>query len=95
MISHGVGVSSVYKSIWLIVDAINSCSAFRIKFPTCHRKQREIAEDFRDKSSVGFDNCTEAVDGILIWKNKPSKHILAKAGLGASIFLWKEKMLWT
>ena len=34
------------------------------------------------KSSLGFDNCVSAVDGLFIRTNKPSKHVLADAGLG-------------
>ena len=55
MMSHGIGMTDVYKSIWLIVDAVNRCPAFRIVFPTCHQQQREIAEGFFLKLWVDFD----------------------------------------
>ena len=91
MVIHGVGMTDVYKSIWLIVDAVNLCPSFRIVFPTCHEQQKNIAEGFRAKSWVDFDNCVGAVDGILIWMNKPSSHILKKAGLGVKKFFCGRK----
>ena len=72
MSSHGVGYSDVYRSIWLIVDAINLCPDLSISFPS-HSKQRVFAREFEKKSSVGFNNCIGCIDGILIWTNKPSK----------------------
>ena len=86
MVSHGVGYADVYKSIWLIVDAINMCPEFKISFPTSHANQSEIAAGFAAKSAVGFDNCAGAVNGVLIWTKKPSKHVLDEAGLGAKKF---------
>ena len=33
MISHGVSHSSVFESLWQVVDAINMCEALKISFP--------------------------------------------------------------
>ena len=86
MSSHGVGFADVYKSVWLIVDAINQCLHFKISYRTCHQEQREIAAGFRAKSWVGFDNCAGAVDGMLVWTSKPTKTVLKKANLGPKKF---------
>ena len=82
MSSHGVGYCDVYRSIWMIVDMINTCPNLSIKFPS-RFKQREFAREFETKSSVGFNNCVGCIDGILIWTNKPSKLYLSTAKLGA------------
>ena len=82
MSSHGVGYTDVYRSVWSIVDAINRCPYFQISHPTCHQKQKEIASGFRLKSWVGLDNSAGAIDGMLIWTNKPSQKVLEKAKLG-------------
>ena len=86
MSSHGVSMTEVYRSIWMIVDSINQCPTLKIDFPTCHKKQRLIADGFAQKSSVGFDNCVGCVDGMLVWTNKPSKSVLKTAQLGAKKF---------
>jgi hypothetical protein len=35
-------------------------------------QQLEIARGFEKKSTIGINNCVGAIDGILIWTNKPS-----------------------
>ena len=39
---HGVHYLEVYKSVWLVVDAINQCPQLQIRFPTDHEEQRTI-----------------------------------------------------
>ena len=70
---HGVHPGQVYKSLWMIVDAINNTAALDIVFPTSHEKQREMAAQFADRSKCGFNNCVAAKDGMLVWTNKPSE----------------------
>jgi len=70
---HGVHPCEVYKSLWLIVDAINNTTALDIVFPSSHDEQREMARQFADKSKCGFNNCVAAKDGMLVWTNKPSE----------------------
>ena len=47
MISHGVSLSSVYNSVWQVVDAVNACEDLVIEFPTDHEAQKDIAEGFK------------------------------------------------
>ena len=61
MQTYRVAFSEVYKSIWKIVDAINACKKLTIKFPN-YDEQKVIAEGFKMKSWVNFNNCTSFID---------------------------------
>ena len=65
--------TSVFVSVWVVVDSIKSTEDFNIEYPSSHEDQMRIARAFEQKSKVGFDNCVGAVDGILIWMHKPSE----------------------
>lgn len=73
MALFGLSESSFYASISMVVDAVNTCSAFQLRYPSCQQRQREIAQGFLKKSKAGFSCCAGAIDGLLIWINKPSK----------------------
>ena len=47
MSSHGIIYNDVYIIVWGMVDAINLCPKLAIKFPTCYKKQKEIACYFK------------------------------------------------
>jgi hypothetical protein len=57
----------------MVVDAIHVTGELDIKFPTSHIEQEQLAVEFKAKSSCGFWNCVGAVDGMLVWTNKPSE----------------------
>ena len=44
-------------------------------------EQRRIAADFERVSGVGFDNCTGAIDRVLIWIQKPSLREAKRVGV--------------
>jgi hypothetical protein len=67
MTTYGISHTDTINSFWFVVDAINKHPAFKIAYPTDHDKQRSIAAGFLEVSSAGFDCCTGAIDGILIW----------------------------
>lgn len=71
-IVHGISHSAVYESVWIVLDAINQHSDLRIRFPESHEEQRRIALEFKKKSSAGFDCCVGAIDGLLVWIEKPN-----------------------
>ncbi len=73
MINFGIGFSDIFVSVWSDVMAVNHLKEFYISYPESHEKQREIATFFCEASGVGFDNCTGAIDGILIWTHMPSE----------------------
>ena len=91
MAKYGVSHSSVFDSIWIVVESVNSLSSFHISYPSAHEKQESIAKGFRDASKVKFDCCAGAIDGILIWMHKPSMKQADKAGVGQKKFLCGRK----
>ena len=72
MVNYGIGFTDVLVSVWSVVMALNHFPDFYICYPNSEIKQREIAQEFFNASSVGFDNCAGAIDGILIWTHMPS-----------------------
>jgi hypothetical protein len=85
-VMHGISHSSVYESAWMVLDAINQCSGLRFTFPPSHAEQRFIAREFAKKSSAGFDCCVGAIDGILIWIEKPTIQDCEIANCGETKF---------
>ena len=91
MVKYGVSHTSVFESVWIVVESVNSLSAFDISYPSCPEVQRNIASGFRDASRVKFDCCAGAIDGILIWMHKPSQKEADNAGVGQKKFLCGRK----
>ena len=77
---HGVGIRDVYRSVWIVVDAVHKCPDLAIKFPVNHDDQKHIAAEFKAISRAGFDNCVGAIDGMLIWTLKPTTVQAGDAG---------------
>ena len=63
---HRVSSAEVYHSVQKVTDAVHKTLALNIDFPTYHIKQKEIAQGFKQVSTVGFDNCGGCADGLLI-----------------------------
>jgi hypothetical protein len=72
VVTHGISYTSVFTSIWGVVDVINNHPHLKIQFPN-HKQQKTISEGFKSMSGAGFDTVIGAIDGILIWVLKPSK----------------------
>ena len=66
-ISHGIGKTDVYCSVWAVVHAANNCTKLQFCFPTTVEECTEVASEFIFRSKAGFDNCTGCIDGMLIW----------------------------
>ena len=71
MSSHGIGRSTIYDSIWKVVDSVNESTDLSFNennspFPTMS-EQEEIAAGFGEKSQAGFTNVVGAIDGMLVW----------------------------
>ncbi len=75
MVAYCVGYTEVLKSVWIVVEAVNSCPAFIISYPDSLDKQKQIAAEFQAARTPGIMNCAGAIDGILIWILKPSEEI--------------------
>ena len=70
ILTHGMGRSTIYQSIWGIVDVINqsddlALNADSAPFPSI-AEQEDIAAGFLEKSRVGFDNVIGAIDALLV-----------------------------
>lgn len=88
---HGVSHSEVFRSIWRVVDAILACEELSFEFPSDHNKQRQLAGGFQRKSQPQFDCCVAAIDGMLLWMEKPSPGECDRAGCGAKKFFCGRK----
>lgn len=62
-----ISYSEVLASVWIVIDAINACPQFCIKYLDSLVEQRWIAAKFEVASMPGIRNCAGAIDGILIW----------------------------
>lgn len=81
-IVHGVSHSEVFNSVWKVVNAVNMCPDLAFQYPSSHEAQREIAQGFFARSYPGFACCAGAIDGMLIWIEKPSDEQCARAAVG-------------
>ncbi len=72
---YGISHASLYESIWMVVEAVNSCDEFSIEYQASETAQLKIAHEFENVSEVKFNNFAVAIDGILIWI---LKHIMPR-----------------
>ena len=91
MCSFHISYSEVLVSVWIVVDAINACPRFCIKYPESLEEQRRIAAEFEAASTPGIRNCAGAIDGILIWMLKPSLEEAKKVGVDQKKFFCGRK----
>ena len=74
--SHAVGVTDFYLSIWAVVDATNQCPSLKFKFPATISECQAISSKFSGRSKAGFNNCIRCIDGLLIWlENHRKKNV--------------------
>lgn len=90
-LSHGISHSEVFRSVWKVVDAIHKCKELDIKFPSSYEAQLEIARGFAFKSKPRFSCCVGAIDGILIWCEKPNQPSCDEARCGPKKFFCGRK----
>ncbi len=79
---HCVNDSKKLRSVWFVVDAIHATKSFNIVFPQGHSDQILLSSGFQKKSRVQFDNCAGAIDGMLVWIQKPTKQAMQQQGFG-------------
>jgi len=58
----------------------------KIEYPLCEVKQARIAAGFERASEVGFSNCAGAIDGVLIWMQKPTFKEAKRVGVDQAKF---------
>ena len=88
---HGVHTAEVISSVWDIIDAIHASPELNITYPEDHNEQMAVADGFRHKSAVNMDCCAGAIDGMLVWMNKPSTKDVKVIKFGASKFFCGRK----
>ena len=70
--TYGISHTDIMDSVWHVVEAVNNYPQFQITYPSSVGEQEKIVAGFEKASSVGFNVCAGAVDGILIWMQKPN-----------------------
>ena len=85
-ISHGIGKTDVYHSVWAVVHPTNNCNKLQFRFPTTVEECTELALEFTFRSKAGFDNCIGCIDGMLIWTEKPLSKECQNVGVDTGKF---------
>ena len=80
-VSHGVGKTDFYRSIWAIVDAVNSTPDLDFRFPSTEDECRANAAEFALRAQAGFTNCVGCIDGVLLWIESPTRKNAKGPGL--------------
>jgi len=78
-------------SVLHVVEAVNKYPQFQITHPSSVVEQEKIVAGFEKASSVGFNVCVGAVDGILIWMQKPNVNEAKRVGVDQRKFLCGRK----
>ena len=81
MLSHGIGKTDLYRSIWAVVHATNACTTLQFSFPTTSAQCESIASEFSCRSKAGFRNHIGCIDGMLVWTENPSKKQCMEVGV--------------
>ena len=90
-VAHGISHTDVFRAVWRVVDAVNKCPELSFNFPEDYPSQWKIAEGFFSNSKAGFTQCCGAIDGILIWMEKPSDISCEEAKCGPKKFFCGRK----
>jgi len=77
IITHNVCISSVYESVWAVVDCVNYCNLLSFSFPSIE-DQHHICEGYENRSFMKLPNIIGAIDGMLVWLKKPSLKCVTK-----------------
>jgi hypothetical protein len=73
------------------VDSVHQHPDFGIEYPDSTLAQEEIAAQFRQKSGANFSCCAGAIDGMLIWIQRPSETECERLGVGSGKFFCARK----
>ena len=88
---HGISHIEVFRCVSLVIDAVNQCPQLGFSYPEDHNKQLKIAAGFRDRSRQGFDICCGAIDGMLLWIERPTLKDCQQAKCGTKKFFCGRK----
>ena len=90
-ISHGIGKTDVYRSVWVVVHVTNSCKQLEFHFPMTQEQCKQVAQGFASRSNAGFNNCIGCIDGMLLWTEKPNASECQKVGVDSGKFFCGRK----
>ena len=71
MLVQRVSQTSIYVSVWGVVDAIHSTPELDFHFLN-HEQQQDIATGFCSWSGAGFDNVVGVINGLVVCTLMPS-----------------------
>ena len=91
MATFGISHTDVMDSVWYVVHAVNTTSEFKIEYSLCEVEQARIAAGFEQASEVGLFNCAGAINGVLIWMQKPMLKEAKRVGVDQAKFLCGQK----
>ena len=91
IISHAVGKTDFYRSVWAVIHATNKCSFLDFQFLSTLAECQSISAEFSSRSKVGFTNCIGCINGLLIWLEKPLKDQCNEVGVDSGKFLCRRK----
>ena len=69
-VSHGIGKTGVYQSIWAVIHPMNTCAPLQFRFPMTIEEYKAMEDEFSFRSKAGFDNCVGCINGMLLWTEK-------------------------
>ena len=81
MLSHGIGKTDLFCSIWAVIHATNVCTTLQFSFLTTLSECESIANEFSHRSKAGFCNCIGCINGMLVWTEKLSKKQCMEVGV--------------
>ena len=90
-VSHGIGKTDLYHSVWTVVRATNVCTMLQLNFPTTISECKSISNEFSHRIKAGFSNCISCIDRMLVWTEKPSKKECEEVGVDDGKFYCCQK----
>ena len=90
-VSHGIGKTDLYHSIWAVIHATNVCTTLQFSFPTMLSECESISNVFSHRSKAGFSNCIGCINGMLVWTEKLSKKQCMEVGVDDGKFYCGQK----
>ena len=85
-VSHGIGKTDVYQSVWAVIHASYTCAPLQFHFPMTIEECKAMADEFSFRSKAGFDNCVGCIDGMLLWTEKPFCKECKRVGVDSGKF---------
>ncbi|KAL7488033.1 hypothetical protein ACHAW6_013622 [Cyclotella cf. meneghiniana] len=81
-----------WRCMALMMMNLLRCPELNIVFPETYALQAKCANGFKSKSSININCCIGAIDGMLVWMNKPTIKDQINMGFGPTKFFCGRKM---